>query len=166
MASLNQVTLIGNLGTDPETRKLNSGDKVVNFRIATSETWTDKSSGEKKERTEWHSIVVFGRGENGGLAGIAEKYLKKGSRVFVQGQMKTRTWEKDGIKHYATEVVLGFDGKLLLMDSKLSGGGRLAAEPGSYGAEPAQKRTLAEEMDDEEIPFMWQPMMLSRRLVE
>lgn len=161
MASLNQVQLIGNCGKDAEVRRLQSGDPVASFSIATSEQWNDKSSGEKRERTEWHNVVIFGRGESGGLASIAEKYCKKGTRVFVQGKMKTRSWEKDGIKHYSTEVVLnGFDGQLILLGSPT--GSRPAAEPGSYGAEaPAAKPPLSEELEDE-IPFLNRWLTLGR----
>lgn len=125
--SLNMVTLIGNLGADPETRRLQSGDPVVSFRIATSESWKDKDSGERKERTDWHSIVVF----NPHLCEVAEKYLKKGSKASVIGKLQTRKWQdQSGADRYSTEVVLPrFGGTLVLLD-KVE---RPAPSPESYG---------------------------------
>ncbi len=118
--SVNKVILVGNLGADPEIRRMNSGDPVVNFRIATSETWRDKESGERKEKTEWHSIVIF----NDGLAKIAEQYLKKGMKVYIEGQLQTRKWsDRDGIDRYTTEVVLQkFRGELQMLSSTAAAG--------------------------------------------
>lgn len=112
--SVNKVILIGNLGRDPEIRRTAQGDPVASFRIATSETWRDKQSGERKERTEWHSIVIF----NEALAKVAEQYLKKGSKVYVEGQLQTRKWtDQAGVEKYTTEVVLQrFRGELTLLD--------------------------------------------------
>jgi single-strand DNA-binding protein len=112
--SVNKVILIGHLGRDPEIRRTNSGDPIVTFRIATSETWKDKATGERKERTEWHTVVVF----NEGLARVAEQYLKKGSKVYVEGQLATRKWQdQSGNDRYSTEVVLQrFRGELTLLD--------------------------------------------------
>lgn len=108
----NRVTLIGYLGRDPEVRALHSGGKVCSFRLATSETWRDKQTGERRERTEWHNVVIWTEG----LVKIAEQYLRKGSCVLVEGQLETREWEKDGEKRYTTEVVLrGFNAVLKLM---------------------------------------------------
>jgi single-strand DNA-binding protein len=120
--SLNKVTLIGNVGADPEVRNLNSGNSVANLTLATSESWKDKSSGEKKEITQWHRIVCW----NDGLIDIIEKYVKKGSKVYVEGQLQTRKWEdQDGKDRYSTEVVLtGFDAKLLLLGDPRGGGDR------------------------------------------
>jgi single-strand DNA-binding protein len=117
--SVNKVILIGNLGKDPEVRRLNSGDPVVNLRIATSETWKDKGSGERKEKTEWHSVVIF----NENLARVAEQYLKKGSKVYIEGQLQTRKWQdQQGVEKYTTEIVLQrFRGELTLLDGR--GGG-------------------------------------------
>jgi single-strand DNA-binding protein len=117
--SVNKVILIGNLGKDPEVRRLNSGDQVVNFSLATSETWRDKNSGERKERTEWHSVVIF----NENLGKVAEQYCKKGTKVYVEGQLQTRKWQdQSGNDRYTTEVVLQrFRGELQLLDSR--GGG-------------------------------------------
>ncbi|PKR88828.1 single-stranded DNA-binding protein [Pleomorphomonas diazotrophica] len=120
--SVNKVILIGNLGRDPEVRRMGSGDAVVNLRIATSENWRDRQSGERKERTEWHSVVIF----NENLAKVAEQYLKKGSKVYIEGQLQTRKWtDQSGQERYTTEVVLQrFRGELTILDSRGEGGGR------------------------------------------
>lgn len=120
--SVNKVILIGNLGRDPEVRRMGSGDAVVNLRIATSENWRDRQSGERKERTEWHSVVIF----NENLAKVAEQYLKKGSKVYIEGQLQTRKWtDQAGQERYSTEVVLQrFRGELTILDSRGEGGGR------------------------------------------
>ena len=158
--SVNKVILVGNLGQDPEVRRLSSGDPVVNLRIATSESWRDKSSGERKEKTEWHSVVIF----NENLAKVAEQYLKKGSKVYIEGQLQTRQWEdQSGQKRYTTEVVLQrFRGELQMLDKRGEGGGAeygdrsgRSAEFGSSGPMERNGRanaSLSEEMDDE-IPF-------------
>ena len=124
--SVNKVILVGNLGADPEIRRLNSGDPVVNLRIATSETWRDKNSGERKEKTEWHNVVIF----NDSLAKVAEQYLKKGMKVYVEGQLQTRKWtDQQGQDRYTTEVVLQkFRGELQMRDARGQGG-----EGGSVG---------------------------------
>ncbi len=118
--SVNKVILIGNLGRDPEVRTLQNGNKVANLNLATSESWKDKSTGERKEKTEWHRVVIFGS-----LADIAEKYLKKGSKVYVSGSLQTRKWtDQSGAEKYTTEVVLqGFGGELTMLDGKGGGGG-------------------------------------------
>ena len=118
--SVNKVILVGNLGADPEIRRLNSGDPVVNLRIATSESWRDKGSGERKEKTEWHSVVIF----NDNLAKVAEQYLKKGMKVYVEGQLQTRKWQdQNGNERYTTEVVLQkFRGELQMLDARGQGG--------------------------------------------
>jgi single-strand DNA-binding protein len=120
--SVNKVILVGNLGKDPEVRRLNSGDQVVNFTLATSENWRDKNSGERKEKTEWHNVVIF----NENLGKVVEQYCKKGSKVYVEGQLQTRKWQdKDGNDRYTTEVVLQrFRGELTLLDSRGGGEGR------------------------------------------
>lgn len=119
MASLNKVTLIGRLGADPESKSFQNGGKVVNLRLACSEQWKDKNTGEKKERTEWVSVAIFSEG----IAGVAEKYLRKGSQCYVEGKLQTRKWQDQaGADRYSTEVVLqGFDAKLILLDSKSDG---------------------------------------------
>jgi len=126
--SVNKVTLIGNLGKDPEVRSMNSGDKVVNLSIATSESWRDKATGERKEKTEWHRVVIF----NEQLAKVAEQYLKKGSTVYIEGQLQTRKWnDKDGAEKYSTEIVLQkFRGELTMLGGRGDGA---AASGGSYG---------------------------------
>lgn len=115
MSSINKITLLGRVGKEPEVRAMQSGDKVANFSIATSESWKDKSTGEKKEKVDWHNVVVWG-----GLVSIVESYVKKGSRIYVEGQSRTRKWQdQSGQDKYTTEVVLqGFDSKLVLLDSK------------------------------------------------
>ncbi|WP_274628851.1 single-stranded DNA-binding protein [Arvimicrobium flavum] len=124
--SVNKVILVGNLGADPEIRRLNSGEPVVNLRIATSESWRDKNSGERKEKTEWHSVVIF----NDNLAKVAEQYLKKGMKVYIEGQLQTRKWtDQQGQDRYTTEVVLQkFRGELQMLDARGQGG-----EGGSAG---------------------------------
>lgn len=124
--SVNKVILVGNLGRDPEVRRLNSGEPVVNLRIATSESWRDKQSGEKKEKTEWHSVVIF----NENLAKIAEQYLKKGSKVYVEGQLQTRKWQdQQGAEKYTTEIVLQrFRGDLTILDSRSDAAGGADAD--------------------------------------
>src|SRR2546423_2215059 len=120
--SVNKVILVGNLGRDPETRRMPSGDAMVTFSVATSESWRDKTSGERKERTEWHRVVIF----NKNLAEVAEKYLRKGAKVFLEGQLQTRKFtDKDGQERSATEVVLqNFRGELVMLDARGENGGR------------------------------------------
>jgi single-strand DNA-binding protein len=129
MAGVNKVILVGNLGRDPEARNMQSGGKVVSFSIATSETWNDKASGERKEKTQWHRIAIF----NERLGEIAEKYLKKGSKVYLEGQIETRKYtDKDGNERETTEIVLGrFKGELTLLDSR--GGGEMGEGGGGGG---------------------------------
>jgi single-strand DNA-binding protein len=150
--SLNKVMLIGHLGRDPEVRTFQNGGKVVNLRIATSETWRDKQSGERKERTEWHSVAIF----NDGIAKVAEQYLRKGAKVYVEGQLETRKWQdQSGQDRYATEVVLrAYGGSLTLLDGKPQGGGDRrhdgGRDSGGYGA--TQPSDARDDLDDE-IPF-------------
>ncbi|MDE2133601.1 MAG: single-stranded DNA-binding protein [Alphaproteobacteria bacterium] len=143
--SVNKVILVGNLGRDPEVRRLTSGDPVVNLSVATSDSWRDKTTGERKEKTEWHRVVIFSEP----LAKVAEQYLRKGSKVYLQGQLQTRKWtDKDGVEKYSTEVVLNrFNSELVLLDAKGEGGGaRVSA------ASDAPASFERSEMDDE-IPF-------------
>ena len=123
--SVNKVILIGNLGADPEVRNFQNGGKVCNLRIATSETWKDRNTGERREKTEWHQVAIFQEG----LVRIAEQYLKKGAKVYIEGKLQTRKWQdQSGQDRYSTEVVLqGFDGTLTMLDGRSEGGG------GSYG---------------------------------
>src|ERR1700744_3210744 len=127
--SVNKVILVGNLGKDPEVRRMTSGEPVVNLSLATSESWRDKASGERKEKTEWHRVVIF----NKNLADVAEKYLRKGSKVYVEGQLQTRKWtDKDGQEKYSTEVVLqNFRGELTMLDGR--NGGEGGGGGGSFG---------------------------------
>lgn len=126
--SVNKVILVGNLGNDPEIRSFQSGDRVANLSIATSESWNDKATGERKEKTEWHRVVIF----NQGLVKVCENYLKKGAKVYIEGQLETRSWEQDGQKKYATEVVLRpYRGELTMLDSRGGSGG--ASSGGGYG---------------------------------
>ena len=152
--SLNKVMLIGNLGRDPEIRRTQAGDPIANLRLATSERWTDKASGEKRERTEWHSVVIF----NEGLARIAEQYLKKGSTVYLEGQLQTRKWtDQSGVDRYTTEVVLQrFRGELAMLGAP--GGNRPppAGSQDDYGstsaASPGPAQAARNPLDDD-IPF-------------
>jgi single-strand DNA-binding protein len=162
--SVNKVILVGNLGADPEVRRMQDGRPIVNLRIATSESWRDKSSGERKEKTEWHRVVIF----NEGLAKVAEQYLKKGAKVYIEGALQTRKWQdKDGQDKYSTEIVLqGFNSQLTMLDR--AGGGSSGASDfggggdfGSPGPTASRRPAMAgagggggrrDDMDDE-IPF-------------
>lgn len=155
--SVNRVILIGNLGRDPEVRTFQTGGKIVNLRIATSESWKDKQTGERREKTEWHSVAIFSEP----LADIAEKYLRKGSKVYVEGQLETRKWQdQSGADRYSTEVVLrGFGGTLQMLDGKpQDGSGRDdGRSSGGYGGSYDQPRSGAPAGGrsdyDDEIPF-------------
>jgi single-strand DNA-binding protein len=150
MASVNKVTILGHLGADPDIRTTSAGKSIANMRIATSETWKDKATGERREKTEWHTIVIF----NEALAGVAQRYLKKGSKVYIEGQLQTRKWQdKDGQDRYSTEVVLqGFNGQLVMLDGK---------QEGQESAAPRQQQSAPKKDDgyqydknlDDEIPF-------------
>ena len=147
--SLNKVMIIGNLGRDPEIRSFSKGGKVANLRIATSESWKDKTTGEKKERTEWHTVSIM----NEGLVGVVERYLKKGSKVYIEGQLETRKWQdQSGADKYSTEIVLrGFGGTLQMLDGKPGG------SDGGY-AEPRQEQDRDQSQPrqsdyDDQIPF-------------
>ena len=131
MASVNKVILVGNLGKDPESRSFANGGKVVSFSVATSENWKDRSSGERKEKTEWHNVSIFSEG----LAGIAERYLKKGSKVYLEGQLETRKWQdQSGNDRYTTDVVLrNFNSSMVLLDGREGGGGGGGGSRGGGG---------------------------------
>src|SRR6476646_6599306 len=136
--SVNKVILVGNLGADPEIRTLNSGDRVANLRLATSEQWRDRTSGERKERTEWHRVVIF----NDNLVKVAESYLKKGSKVYVEGALQTRKWtDQSGQEKYTTEVVISrFKGELTMLDTRGGGEGGMSESGGGYRERaPAQR---------------------------
>jgi len=132
--SVNKVILVGNLGKDPEIRRTQDGRPIANLRIATSETWRDKATGERREKTEWHSVVIF----NENLCKIAEQYLRKGSKVFIEGALQTRKWQgQDGQDRYSTEVVLqGFNGNLTMLDGR-AGGGMAESGQADYGGDSA-----------------------------
>ncbi|WP_375610439.1 MULTISPECIES: single-stranded DNA-binding protein [unclassified Bartonella] len=165
--SLNKVILIGNLGADPEIRRLNSGDQVANLRIATSESWRDRNTNERKERTEWHSIVIF----NENLVKVAEQYLKKGSKIYIEGQLQTRKWQdQNGNDRYTTEVVLQkYRGELQMLDGRgAAGGEQVASQGGSYSGDFAnsssnQRNTFGQNNNqlgesfshklDDDVPF-------------
>ncbi|MGO8914869.1 MAG: single-stranded DNA-binding protein [Stellaceae bacterium] len=162
--SVNKVILIGNLGRDPEIRSTQDGIRIANFSVATSESWRDKASGERKERTEWHRVVIF----NDRLVDIVEKYLKKGAKVYIEGALQTRKWtDNSGQERYTTEVVLQrFRGELTMLDGRSGGGGAAGygeeapaedfatAGSGGGGSAPprAERRAPVQELDDE-IPF-------------
>ncbi|MDQ0472777.1 single-stranded DNA-binding protein [Labrys wisconsinensis] len=152
--TVNKVIIIGHLGKDPEVTNTSAGSKIVRFSIATSETWRDKASGERKERTEWHNVVIF----NEGLADVAERYLKKGSKAYVEGQLATRKWQaQDGTDRYSTEIVLKtFRGELTLLDraerqapSEESYGTTRSSAPASTSAKPSPVQPAF----DDDIPF-------------
>jgi single-strand DNA-binding protein len=145
--SVNKVILIGNVGKDPEVRSMQSGDKIVSFSLATSESWRDKQTGERKDKTEWHNVVIF----NEGLAKVAESYLRKGSKVYIEGQLQTRKWQdKTGADRYTTEIVLQrYRGELTLLDGRGDGASRGGGEAmedrsgGDFGrSQPDQRRSM------------------------
>jgi single-strand DNA-binding protein len=156
--SVNKVILVGNLGNEPEVRNLPNGGKVVNLSIATSENWRDKNSGERKEKTEWHRVVIFSEG----LAKVAEQYLHKGSKVYLEGQLQTRRWtDQAGVEKFSTEVTLqGFNSALVMLDGPSQGGNAERQPAGSYGAakdNPTRRPSAAPAFEpsgfDEDIPF-------------
>ena len=157
--SVNKVILIGNLGRDPEVRTFQNGGKVCNLRIATSETWKDRNTGERREKTEWHSVAIFSEG----LVRVAEQYLRKGSKVYLEGQLQTRKWQdQSGQDRYSTEIVLqGFDAELVMLDGPSGEGQR---DSGGYDNDPARQSPssygaggspMGGDIDDE-IPFAWE----------
>ena len=144
MASVNKVILIGALGADPEVKSFQNGGRICNLRMATSESWKDKTTGEKKEKTEWHSVTL----NSDGLVGVAERFLKKGSKVYIEGKLQTRKWQDaEGKDRYSTEVAVGgFDGKLVMLDGA-KGGGSQAADT------PAQGDSWDDTDLDDSVPF-------------
>ena len=162
MAGVNKVILVGNLGKDPESRTFANGGKVVSFSLATSENWKDRNSGERKEKTEWHNISIF----NEGLAGVAERFLRKGSKVYVEGQLETRKWQdQSGNDRYTTDVVLrNFNSSMVLLDAKGEGGGGARSDDeggfggsayGGGGPKPQSRpQPAAFDSDlDDDVPF-------------
>lgn len=155
MAGVNKVILVGNLGQDPQSKSFQNGGKVVNLRIATSETWKDRNTGERKERTEWHSVSI----QNEGLCGVAERYLHKGSKVYIEGKLSTRKWQaSDGSDRYTTEIVVsGFHGTLVMLDgaSGQSGGnpsGAAGSNTAGDGWSGGGRGTFDSDLDDD-VPF-------------
>jgi single-strand DNA-binding protein len=152
MAGVNKVILVGNLGADPESRSLNNGGEVVNMRVATSESWKDKS-GERQERTEWHNVVIY----NENLGRVAKSYLRKGSKVYLEGQIQTRKWQDNsGNDRYTTEVVLQrFRGELVLLDSASGGGRSDYSDQDSGGSSRQQQKPQSAGFDDldDDVPF-------------
>ena len=149
MSSVNKVILIGNLGADPEIKAFQNGGRIANLRLATSESWKDKATGERKERVEWHSVAI----QSDGLVGVVEQYLRKGSKVYIEGQLRTRKWQdRDGQDRYTTEVVVGgIGGALVMLDGKPEG--RTTDTARDYGySRPQQGGAVADDIDDE-IPF-------------
>ncbi len=157
--SVNKVILVGNLGADPEIRSLTSGDRVANLRVATSETWRDRSSGERKEKTEWHRVVVF----NENIVKVCEQYLRKGAKVYIEGSIQTRKWaDQSGVEKFSTEIVLQkFRGELTMLDGRGDNAGD--SEGGGYGGgagfsagpkarSSAPREEFSADLDDE-IPF-------------
>lgn len=153
--SVNKVIIVGALGRDPESRSFQNGGKVVNLRVATSESWKDKSTGEKKEKTEWHSVAIF----NEGLGNVAERFLRKGSKVYLEGQLQTRKWQdQNGADRYSTEVVLqGFNSVLTMLDGPQGSGGGQRTDNASTGGQQASSdgfggSSFPDDLDDD-VPF-------------
>lgn len=163
--SVNKVILIGNVGADPEIRRTQDGRPIANLRLATSESWRDRNSGERRERTEWHTIVIF----NEGLCKVVEQYVKKGAKLYIEGQLQTRKWQdQNGNDRYSTEIVLqGFNSTLTMLDGRGEGGGErrgggdfggapnyddYGSRPASGGTRPAGGSSISRDMDDD-IPF-------------
>ena len=152
--SINKVILIGHLGADPEVKSFQNGGKIANLRIATSESWKDKNTAERKERTEWHSVTLSGDG----LVGVAERFLRKGAKVYIEGQLRTRKWQDAaGQDRWTTEVVVGPRGAMVMLDGAAgagagSGAGAGGASPGGAGAGTGPPGNYADDLDDD-IPF-------------
>jgi single-strand DNA-binding protein len=159
MSSVNKVILIGALGADPEVKSFQNGGKICNLRMATSERWKDKTSGEQKERTEWHSVTL----SSDGLVSVAERFLKKGSKIYIEGKLQTRKWQdQNGNDRYSTEVVVGgFDGKLVMLDGAKSGagGGTKAADTPSDSSWDSIDPDL-----DDDVPFATNDVRFERRV--
>lgn len=144
--SVNKVIIVGNLGADPEVKSFQNGGRICNLRIATSENWKDKATGERKERTEWHSVTI----QSDGLVGVAERYLRKGSKVYIEGQLRTRKWQdQSGNDRYSTEVNVGMGGVLTMLDAA---GEKPARLPDGSQGHARQEPAMADDLDDE-IPF-------------
>ncbi|MEH6567187.1 MAG: single-stranded DNA-binding protein [Halopseudomonas sp.] len=157
---VNKVILIGNVGGDPEVRYMPNGNAVANVTLATTDSWKDKQSGQQQERTEWHRVVFFGR-----IAEVVGEYARKGSKLYVEGRLQTREWEKDGVKRYTTEIVVDIGGQMQLLDGRPSGGEQNAAPRQQQPSRPAQQQPAAQPQQapqqsapdydsfDDDIPF-------------
>ena len=155
MSSVNKVILIGSLGADPEVKSFQNGGRIANLRMATSERWKDKATGEQKEKTEWHSVTL----SSDGLVGVAERFLKKGSKVYIEGKLQTRKWQDaSGNDRYTTEIVVGgFDGKLVMLDGAKGGAG------GGTQAPPTDGGPSWDDLDDD-VPFATNDVRFERRV--
>lgn len=149
---INKVILIGNLGADPETRYMPNGNAVCNITLATSDSWKDRNTGQQQERTEWHRVVFFGR-----LAEIAGQYLRKGSKIYIEGRLQTREWEKDGVKRYTTEVVVDMGGQMQMLDSRADGGGYEQPQGGYQQRAPQQQPPQQEPAQQRPAPTAQMP---------
>jgi single-strand DNA-binding protein len=149
--SINKVILVGNVGQDPEVRSISDGREVINFSLATSESWKDKNSGEKKEKTEWHRVVVFSQG----LVNIVKNYVKKGTKLYLEGSLQTRKWtDAQGVEKYTTEVVLqNYNSSLQILDSRERSGGSSSGSSSNYSQSKSNSHDIHLEESDDEIPF-------------
>lgn len=148
--TVNKVIIVGNLGQDPEVKSFQNGGRICNLRIATSESWKDKATGEKKERTEWHSVTIQGDG----LVGIAERYLKKGSKVYIEGKLQTRKWQdQSGADRYSTEVVVGMGGALTMLDGPQGGNSNKSENQANSGGNGGFAGNSNQDDLDDDIPF-------------
>lgn len=151
---INKVILIGNLGADPEVRYMPNGNAVSNVTLATSDSWKDKQTGQQQERTEWHRVAMFGK-----IAEVAGQYLRKGSKVYIEGRLQTREWEKDGIKRYTTEIVVDIGGQMQMLDSRDDGQGHAPQRQQTTQHQPSQSHPAPQRQDqgfdnfDDDIPF-------------
>lgn len=147
MASVNKVILIGNLGQDPEIKSFQNGGRIANLRLATSESWKDRTTGERKERTEWHSVVIQGDG----LVGVVERFLRKGSKVYIEGKLQTRKWQDaSGNDRYTTEVSVGMNGALTMLDAANAGSERWPVDPNNQAM---RQQFIPQDDLDDQIPF-------------
>ena len=148
--SVNKTILVGNLGADPEVKSFQNGNRIANLRLATSEDWKDKTSGERKERTEWHSVTL----NSDGLVSVAERFLRKGSKVYIEGKLQTRKWQhSDGSDRYTTEIVVGgFDGKLVMLDGAKGSEGGAGNSFASATSRQLHEGTVSDDLDD--VPFI------------
>jgi single-strand DNA-binding protein len=153
--SVNKVILVGNLGADPEVKSFQNGGRIANLRLATSESWNDKTSGQRQERTEWHSVVI----DNDNLVRVAEQYLRKGSKVYLEGQLRTRKWQdRDGNDRYTTEIYVGrFRGELTLLDRREGGmggyGDEESSNPGRGGGKGRDPQPASDDFGEDDVPF-------------